>query len=141
VNAKYVKMTGFDRGTPYGYSIYEFEIYRSDGNIYPKTACFQTGLESSLRADPDVMIYPNPFNESVSFSFTMQKSDFLQIEVIDLTGKKIAVVYSGQADAGQQVITWDRKENRGLMVCPGFYIYFLKIGDTIISEGKLLITE
>jgi flagellar hook assembly protein FlgD len=64
----------------------------------------------------------------------MQKSDLVQIDIIDLTGKKIAAVYSGQAGPGQQVITWDGKDFRGLKVCPGFYFYCLKIGDTFKSE-------
>ena len=30
-NARYVRMTGTARGTKYGYSLYEFEVYESDG--------------------------------------------------------------------------------------------------------------
>jgi enediyne biosynthesis protein E4 len=140
IDAKYIKLEGSERGTQWGYSIYELEIYRSDGNEYPET-CNNTGLADNSIAGFNIVTYPNPFNESVNFSFTLQKPEYVLVEVKDLVGRKIATIYSGQLLQGQQVISWNRTDKNGLKTLPGFYVYTMWIGANVKSTGKLIVTD
>ena len=59
VEAKYLKLQGIDRGNFFGYTIYEFEIYPSDGNTYEETIdeC-GVGIKGNLIRQPGVRVYP-----------------------------------------------------------------------------------
>jgi hypothetical protein len=48
-NARYVRLWGTERGTPYGYSLYEFEVYGATDNISPvATGTCGTTLQSQV---------------------------------------------------------------------------------------------
>jgi hypothetical protein len=80
-----------------------------------------------------VSAYPNPYNSIVSFKIVSPLSGQANLEVYDMVGRKLAVVYQGSLDAGMQR-TVDFKVPAGLRVP---MIYKLQVGDKI-SYGKLL---
>jgi hypothetical protein len=49
-----------------------------------------------------VKAYPNPFQNKVNFTFTSPVSGTAVLEVYDLLGNKLAIVYQGKVDAGAQ---------------------------------------
>ncbi|MBI2729252.1 MAG: hypothetical protein HYX40_00595 [Sphingobacteriales bacterium] len=50
--------------------------------------------------DIKVSAYPNPFNKSINFRFVSPLSGKARIELFDITGKRIAVVFEGMVKAG-----------------------------------------
>ncbi|HTP80052.1 MAG TPA: T9SS type A sorting domain-containing protein [Bacteroidota bacterium] len=44
--------------------------------------------------------YPNPFNPSTNFEFTLAKSGNVSLRVFNVIGQEVAVLFDGQADAG-----------------------------------------
>ncbi len=145
-SAKYVKIDCQQKisvgGSYYGYSVYEIEIYRSDGNVYDDNC--GTGIIELTKPDNTVSVYPNPFNESVTFSFMLEKSADVQLSINDLLGRKIANLYNGRLEAGQQQIVWERTNIHGKRVKPGYYVYDLTVSDrsdNLKLNGKLLIAD
>ena len=140
--AKYVRVSCLKKvsvyGSTYGYSIYEMEIYPANGNNCP------TGIIKHTKFDDKISVYPNPFNELVTFSFVLEKSTDVQLNVHDLLGRKIVNIYNGLLDPGEQLIVWDGINSYGEIVKSGYYIYNLTVSDksdNLKLYGKLLIAD
>jgi hypothetical protein len=58
---RYVRVSGTARGTVYGYSLYEFEVY---GTAAAREATFENG---ESKDDEVISFYPNPVNNIVNF--------------------------------------------------------------------------
>jgi len=82
-------------------------------------------------------IAPNPFtpngdgiNDAVTFSFdlflVLNQVD-VQVEIYDLSGRRIAQVQTGGSTAGNLQIDWDGRDNQGQVAPPGIYLYRLAI--------------
>ncbi|MFH1174122.1 MAG: T9SS type A sorting domain-containing protein [archaeon] len=61
----------------------------------------QTALPKDLQLN---MPYPNPFNASTRISFTANKPTQLDLDVYDITGRKVANLYHGQTPVGTHTI-------------------------------------
>jgi hypothetical protein len=79
--------------------------------------------------------YPNPFNGETRISFSLKTSDFVKLEVFDLLGRKVAVLYSGQADAGETTVVWNGRSENGENVNSELFFYRL------VSSGGLVVTN
>jgi hypothetical protein len=51
--------------------------------------------------------YPNPFNASVTFDFTLNRSGSATLSIYNLRGQEVASLMAGSISAGQHRITWD----------------------------------
>lgn len=52
-------------------------------------------------------IYPNPFTNTVTISYTTYSSGPVKIEVFDRIGRKVKELYSGNRAAGTYKVTWN----------------------------------
>jgi hypothetical protein len=64
-----------------------------------------TGIKEVIKSD-NISLYPNPAKESATVSFELEKTSDIKISLMDVSGKEIAVVYKGFADAGIFVKTF-----------------------------------
>ena len=80
-----------------------------------------------------VKAFPNPFGNSVTFSFVSPKSGNALLEIYDFAGRKLGVVYQGIVGAGMQ--------KNILYNVPSFQkvpmVYKLSVGNKFVN-GKLL---
>jgi hypothetical protein len=72
--------------------------------------------------------YPNPFNIQTTFSYFLPLSDFIEISIFDISGKKIKTLISGYRDKGHHKINWNAAH-----YASGIYIYKLNT-----SQGALI---
>jgi F5/8 type C domain/Glycosyl hydrolases family 39 len=86
-SGRYVRMYGMARGTPYGYSLYEFDVYGNPNGI--RTAATTKKLQQTVTpAGLQLMVYPNPafVNGSVTVKLSGQKQQAV-ITVYKADGK------------------------------------------------------
>jgi aminopeptidase N len=76
--------------------------------------------------------YPNPFNPVTMFRYEIPFSSSVDLRVFDLTGREVAVVVSGEQEAGAHVVSWDASA-----IASGTYFYRLRAGS--FEETKKLI--
>lgn len=79
--------------------------------------------------------YPNPFNPSTSIPVDLSKSGNVMVEVVDLLGRRVAVLADGFKSAGRHVLQF---EAGGLS--SGMYIVRLS-GDAGVSSRKVTLLK
>lgn len=107
-------------------------LYRND------TAA--VGINPGLNNIPsDIKLYqnyPNPFNPGTLINFDVNTKAFVKLEVLDASGRVIAVLVNGIKSAGSYSINFDSSQY-GL--ASGIYFYRLNIGRMFFTKKMLLI--
>jgi len=68
--------------------------------------------------------YPNPFNPSTTIEFTLPKSEFVELKVYNILGKKVSTLVSKKLNQGNHTYTFD-----GSNLASGLYFYQLMAGE------------
>ena len=77
-------------------------------------------------------VYPNPFNPSVTIEYSMDLSDYIDINIIDLQGKVVEELESSYKSKGDHSIVWSPKN-----ISSG--VYFLNIkSNNKVEHQKLM---
>ncbi|MFQ5570755.1 MAG: FG-GAP-like repeat-containing protein [Rhodothermales bacterium] len=84
--------------------------------------------------------YPNPFNPSTSFTFTLPIDKRVSVKVYDIMGRLVTTLVDNELYvAGTHQATWDGRNNAGMQVASGTYIYTLEHGNFRQSRTMLLV--
>lgn len=85
------------------------------------------GAEPSLPARITLHpAYPNPFNASTRIAFDLPQAGRATLSVYDLLGRRVAVLFEGNADAGRHEVVWDVANEAGVNVASGTYLVRLE---------------
>lgn len=82
--------------------------------------------------------YPNPFNPETMISFRLPREQQIALSIYNIRGKAVRQLYSGHLNGGEHRMTWDGRNESGLMAGSGVYIYRLQSGNRVLS-GKMLL--
>lgn len=75
--------------------------------------------------------YPNPAVTSTTISYTLTAKAMVNLRVIDLTGKQLAVLIKQDQAAGKQEYYWDLSKNS---ISSGMYILVLQVENKVYSR-------
>ncbi len=78
--------------------------------------------------------YPNPFNPETTISFTLEKADDVTLAVFNISGQKVATLFSGRKNAGEHHVTFQGKN-----FSSGVYLYRLSNGAENLSRKMVLL--
>jgi len=78
--------------------------------------------------------YPNPFNPSTNIEFSVPVRSSIKIEVYDINGRLVDILFNGEKNAGIHSISWDAKNNSS-----GFYLLRMQSPKGIETRKMLLI--
>ena len=82
--------------------------------------------------------FPNPFVDIVSIEVKLQKQEFCEIDIHDITGRKITGLFSGSLDQGVHSFNWEAKDKTGNQLTPGIYFYSIKTEEMSMTKKLLL---
>ena len=82
---------------------------------------------------------PNPFNSSTSFRFALPQAADIELAIYNLTGQKVARLARGWHAAGHYTTHWDGRNDAGVRVATGVYIYRLRAGEQVQMRKLLLL--
>jgi hypothetical protein len=103
--------------------------------ISSSIASVSVNRNSGAVSQLNVKAYPNPFRDAVNFTFTSPVSGKALLEVYDMLGNKLGIVYQGNVDAGvQQMISYNVPAGSRVPM-----MYKLTVGDK--TAHSLLIPE
>ncbi len=78
--------------------------------------------------------YPNPFNPSTNIHFQLQESAYIQLEIYDVLGRTIELLFEGIKTRGNHMITFNASS-----LPSGLYYYTLSSNEVSISNKMLLL--
>ena len=73
--------------------------------------------------------YPNPFNPNINIGISISTFEFLDIEIFDLSGKKVSTLYSDHTMPGSYIFNWDASDYQ-----TGIYILKVSSGQNIETQ-------
>ena len=110
-------------GSDYAY-IYTKEYNSIDDYLQPK---------SSLM----LYSYPNPFFYDTNISFSLKKSELINLSVYNIRGQKVKTIIDKKMKGGEYEIVWDGKDDNGH--CLGSGIYFIRLKtDKYVNVKKVI---
>lgn len=84
--------------------------------------------------------YPNPFNPTTTISYSIPNEAPVTFEVYNVLGVKIRTLMAGQTkSAGSYMITWDGKNDAGVNMSSGIYLYRVRAGSFVASKKMTLL--
>ena len=131
---------------------YATEILKMALASVADAATFYTvGIESSdhggsLSIPKDLVLrqnYPNPFNPSTTISFdipgaSLEKQD-LNLSIYDLHGRFVRTLINSEVEPGAHKIVWHGKDEKGIQVPSGIYIYSLRTKGEVLNRKMTLL--
>ena len=79
-------------------------------------------------------VYPNPFNPILNIEFQLEKSDLSKVEVYDLQGNQVDVLYNGFLKSGHYKFSWDAEEHPS-----GTYFVSLISSESKVTTSAVLL--
>ena len=83
--------------------------------------------------------YPNPFNPSTNIIFDIIEQSQTDVSVWNLLGQKVAVLFSGDLNAGRHSIKFDGHHTNGSLLPSGVYIYRIESGNNVATKKMMLL--
>ncbi len=85
-------------------------------------------------------MWPNPFTRSVQIRLRLPHAGEATLTVYDPTGRRVRELLSGPLDQGQQVVSWDGRDDDGSRVAAGLYFCALR-GRGFAAQQKVLLLK
>jgi flagellar hook assembly protein FlgD len=95
------------------------------------------GAHAGIAALRPVM--PNPVARQAAFSFELYRSGHATFSVYDVTGRRVARLIDATLPAGVHAVTWDGRDDSGLRLSSGVYLYELSTGGARWSRRMILV--
>lgn len=101
----------------------------------PRMLWNSDAIEDPITPVPiEFSVYPNPFNNMVSLKYFLKNSTQHSFAVYNIKGELIKSIYSGYQAKGEQILTWDGRDNHNNSVSNGIYLVQSKQGNVINTQ-------
>lgn len=71
--------------------------------------------------------YPNPFNPSTEIKYDLSEQGQVVLSIFNVVGQKVRTLVDESKDAGYHRIVWDGKDDLGIGVASGIYLYRIDV--------------
>ncbi len=75
--------------------------------------------------------YPNPFNPSTVVRYDLPQACNVELQVYDISGRKVVQLDSGYRRAGTHTVLWDAKDNLGRQIASEIYLLRIQAGNYV----------
>lgn len=83
--------------------------------------------------------YPNPFNPSTIIRYQLSEVTDVELTIFNTLGQKVRTLVNKKQIAGTYQIYWDGRNEKGIQMPSGVYLYRLNAGSFIKTRKMLLI--
>lgn len=85
--------------------------------------------------------FPNPFNPLTSIKFDLPDNGWVTLEIYNLLGQKMKTLIDRELNAGYHAVAWNGKNDHGLRVSAGVYLYRIKTSSGFIQVRKMALLK
>lgn len=127
--SNYYKISAWDiHENQSGYSLLRPEEITGAGAVPSVPAV--TALEQNV---------PNPFNPVTVIRFAIASPGWVELRVYDVVGRPVRTLAEGVRAVGRYEVTWDGRDDGGVSVSSGVYMYELKAPGRVESKKMVLL--
>ncbi len=83
--------------------------------------------------------YPNPFNPTTTFTYSLPEASHVTVEVYDVSGRLVQTLVDAQKEAGRYDVRWDGQNSAGSLVASGLYLYRIKASSFTQVKTMMLV--
>ncbi len=112
-------------------TIYRYEL----DYYYPTDDGEVTPVELALSC------YPNPFNPTTTFRFTLPMDGHVEITVYNAKGQLVRRLANDRFESGESQVVWSGDDSTGITVASGVYFYRMKLDGKPFGTGKMLLMK
>ncbi|MGH7492071.1 MAG: discoidin domain-containing protein [bacterium] len=126
---RYVRMHGLVRGTQWGFSLWEFEVYGE-----PRATEVEENpqlVPASFRLEQN---YPNPFNPETLIKYSLPSAARVKLEVFDARGSSVTTLVDAKQTRGIYTVVFS-----GEGLASGIYYYRLQAGEQLQVRKMALV--
>lgn len=98
-------------------------------DLGPCMNMYSAPVETDMISAINISTYPNPFTEGTAISFLLTTENNVTVEVLDINGKTVANVFSGEMNEGEQMLIWNGEGTSGSRINPGIYLCRIVAGE------------
>ena len=84
--------------------------------------------------------YPNPFNPATVIPYTLIEPGYVDLSIYTALGHRIITLVEEYQAAGEYSAIWDGRNEKGISVTAGIYLYRLQSGDRKVA-GKMTLAD
>ena len=139
-----ISLTDLDSYTIYFWRVSAQNEYGS--SLWPTAFGFRTekvvGVEDKNEIPTSYNLYqnyPNPFNPNTEIKFALPHSSNVQLKIFDILGREVAELVNENYSAGSYTVSWNGKNNSGIEVPSGIYIYTIRANEFSSSKKMMLL--
>jgi hypothetical protein len=85
--------------------------------------------------------FPNPFNPTTTFSFSIPNESKVELSIFNIKGQKIKTLVKDQYLVGNHSIIWNGDDDSGKSVSSGIYFYKLNVNGKTEAAKKCLLLK
>ena len=94
------------------------------------------GLPSSYGISSN---YPNPFNPTTTIRYQLPQQSDVKLYIYNVLGQKVKTLVEGSIEAGYHSVVWDGRNDMGIQLASGIYIYRFSADDYFKVQKMILI--
>ena len=83
--------------------------------------------------------YPNPFNPATTIKFTLKQQGKVSLKIYSIDGRLVKILINDEKTSGEYSVSWDGKDNNGIPVPSGAYLYRIEAPNYTKTLKALLI--
>ncbi len=107
------------------WAVMRFEFVGPDVGVAQHEVTFITPEDYVLEQN-----YPNPFNPETTIEYVLPLNKKVSVRIYNMMGQVVRTLVKDELQsAGRQKVIWDGKNDAGLRVATGVYIYSLEFGN------------
>ncbi len=84
--------------------------------------------------------YPNPFNPTTSINYQLPMLSRVELAIYNVLGQKIRTLVSKKQTAGRYSVDWNGRDDAGIVVPSGIYLYRLN-AETFVESRKMVVIK
>lgn len=111
-----------------------------DNIVFSKTGGAGVALPTTTRALALSPAWPNPFHGTARLDWSLPAAGAADVAVYDVTGRRVATLHSGMAEAGPHTAQWNGRFDNGAAAPAGVYNAVLRTAAGTLSR-KLVLTN
>ncbi|MFA6455757.1 MAG: YCF48-related protein, partial [Bacteroidota bacterium] len=137
-SSDFIRDLNFVGGPTYqrGWGVGESGLIITYHNFWTGTEDLLTGIPTEFALDQN---YPNPFNPATTIRYALPTNANVSIRIFDILGREVRSLMNEQTAAGFHKVEWNGRNNSGLQVASGMYIYRIEAGSFVATKKMMLL--